>query len=171
MHTNQEVDNVGDVNLVEIWLKKDPKRWIAGILGGAFAAIVATVFAAILSKSFGHEVTFPVKVFALLSLGSSATEFAAGTGTLIVGLVTLTLFGAFWGALYAHFTGTNKLGALLGMGFVWGAFLWIFWFCLFFFSFKAFLWAQVSPAGTFPVAMVYGLSLSSVRVFDQMLRR
>jgi hypothetical protein len=163
-------DNGGDINLVEIWLRKDPKRWVAGVLAGVAASLVALVFAIILGKAFGHEPTYPIKVFALFSMGPKATEFGT-TAAIPLGLITLLGFGGFWGAVYAHFTGTNKMSSLLLMGLVWGAFLWIFWFTLFFFSSTSFLWAWVSPAGTLPIAMIYGICLCSVGTFDQMLRR
>lgn len=162
----QEIDH----DIVAIWLRRDPIRWGAGLLAGFAAAVIALMVAMVLSKMGGRELLFPIKVCALPFLGSQATEFTAPISTLIVGMIAMLGFGGFWGAVFAHFTGTNRVPALLGVGLVWGLFTWVFWFSLFLFSFKAYYWAQVSPAMTFPVAVTYGLSLATVSIFDRALR-
>lgn len=159
-----------DMNLVEMWLRKDPVRWIAGALAGLFACVLMTVFAMILSGVFGNEVWFPMKVAALPVLGGSATEFGFHLRPILIGLAVQGGLCAFLGVIYAHFTGTNSLPALLGMGFVWGAFSWIFIFNLFVQSFTDVRAANLSPAAAFPIMMVFGLSLTSVAFFDRALR-
>ena len=169
MHTETEKD----LDIVAPWLKFDSTRWMAGAAAGMFAGIVALVFGGILSKVGGMEALFPVKVMALPILGSSATELGVSGGALlavIVGLVTFEALCAFLGAVFAHFVFSNASGPLLGMGFTWGAFSWIFINNLFSQSFLDIRAANLSRGAGFGFWMVFGLSLTSVAFFDRMLR-
>jgi uncharacterized membrane protein (GlpM family) len=159
-----------DVNIVEIWLRKDPVRWVAGALAGLFAAAIAMAFAVLLSAACGVEPLFPAKLMGAIALGPSATEVGEHTSAILAGIVLFEVLGAFLGVVYAHFTGTNLLHALLGVGFVWGVFSWIFIWNLFMQSFRPIYWVHVSSGATFPVCLVFGLSLTSVAFFDQALR-
>jgi len=162
-----------DSDIVAIWLKKDPKRWMAGVLAGAFAGLMALTFAAVLASLSGYELWFPIKAMALPILGNTATEMGLSGGgfkSLLVGLLTFEFLACFWGALYAHFTGTNALPPLLGMGLTWGAFSWIFLNNLFSPSFMALRAAHLSNGAAFFVCMVYGVALTSVAYFDRAVR-
>ena len=169
MHTEMEKD----LDLVAPWLKFDSTRWLAGALAGMFAGLVALVFGGVLAKVGGMEMLFPVKVMALPILGSSATEVGlsgGGATAVIVGLVTFELLCAFLGAVFAHFVFSNAAGPLLGMGFTWGAFSWIFINNLFSQSFLDVRAANLSRGAGFGFWMVFGLSLTSVAFFDRALR-
>lgn len=155
---------------VENWLKKDVTRWIAGALGGAFAGLIATGFACVVSSLWGPEATFPIKVMALPLLGSGATEFGAHLPALVVGLVVIEALCAFLGFVYAHFTQTNALPSLAVMGLVWGTFSWIFIWCLFMQSFTPVLAAGIQQGYVIPICWVFGIALTSVSFFDRALR-
>lgn len=159
-----------DPNIVEIWLRKDPIRWIAGILGGLFAGAVALVCGMILVALCGGELWYPVKVMALPLLGSEALAYSSGSA-IVVGLITHGVLCAVLGGIFAHFTGTNSISALLGVGVTWGAFSWIFINNLFSKSWHSVLSADISAGGAFAVCMAYGVALVSVSFFDRMLRR
>ncbi len=159
-----------DIDLVAPWLRKDPTRWAAGGLAGAFGGLVALVLAAIYCQLQGTEALFPVKVMALPILGSEATAVGAGMLSIITGLLVFEALCAFLGAVFAHFTFTNAPGPLLGMGFTWGAFSWIFINNLFSPSFLAVRAAELSRGAGFGFWMAFGLSLTSVAFFDRMLR-
>jgi hypothetical protein len=159
-----------DIDLVALWLRKDPVRWVAGALAGAFAGILMLVFASIVSKIGGQDLLLPVKMWAVPFMGNSATELGMHLPAILVGLIFVEALCAFLGAVYAHFTPTNHLGALLGMGFTWGAFSWIFLSNLFFQSFREIRAIQYPPAVAFFSLMVFGFSLTSVAFFDRVLR-
>ncbi len=158
-----------EYNLVEVWLRKDPIRWISGGLAGLFAGIVAMGLAMFIASSVGMESWFPVKLISTVALGPSATEIGNMKAVLVGGFIFEALC-LFLGIIYAHFTGTNFLGALIPMGLVWGTFSWIFIWNLFMQSFKPIFAAQISSAVAFPVCITFGLALSSVAFFDQKLR-
>ena len=169
MHTEMEKD----IDIVAPWLKLDPIRWTAGAMAGAFGGVVALALAAIYCRMQGAEALFTVKLMALPFLGSSATEVGmAGAGLLavVLGFVAFELLAAFLGAVFAHFTFSNAPGPLLGMGFTWGAFSWIFINNLFSPSFLDIRAAALSRGAGFGFWMAYGLSLMSVAFFDRMLR-
>ncbi len=169
MHT--ETDH--DIDLVAPWLKMDKTRWLAGAFAGVFGGLMALAFGAVLAKMGGHEALFPVKIMALPFLGSTATEVGVTNVTIkaiVVGLVAFEALCAFLGAVFAHFTYTNAPGALLGMGFTWGAFSWIFINNLFSPSFLDVRAADISRGAAFGFWMVFGLSLMSVAFFDRTLR-
>ncbi len=160
-----------DLNIVEIWLRRDPTRWVAGILAGLFSGVVMLAFAMILSKIGGAELWLPIKIAALPFLGSTATEFGFNFTSLAVGFVFVEVLCAFLGLAYAHFTGAgSSLQALLGASFAFGAFSWVFIICLFMQSIYAVQYMEVSKGAAFFVMMVFGLALASVHFFDRMLR-
>lgn len=162
-----------DTDIVAIWLKKDPKRWFAGAMAGAFAGLMALIFASLLAKLAGKELWFAGKILALPFLGGKATEVGMSGASLLafaIGFVAFELLTAFWGAIYAHFTGTNALGPLLGMGLTWGAFSWIFLNNLFSPSFLDIRALQIPNSAAFFVWMVYGVALTSVSYFDKAVR-
>lgn len=160
----------GEFDIVEVWLRKDPKRWIAGALAGLFATVVMLAFAMVLYAALGMEAWFPVKMAALPFLGNAATEFGMNAGAIICGFLAHAALGVILGMIFAHFTGTNSLPALLGMGFVWGVFSWIFVHNLFIQSFTAIKASHLSPGTNFFVTLVFGLALTSVAFFDRALR-
>lgn len=158
-----------DTNIVEIWLRKDPKRWLAGILGGLFAGLVMLAVAMGLCAAKGLDPTLPVKLAALPILGGQAAEFGSMPG-LITGFVVHELMCAFLGFYYAHVTGGNSRGLLFGMGITWGLFGWIFITCLFTPSFRSVL-VQDFPRGIALFAWIaYGIALMSVGFFDKKIR-
>jgi hypothetical protein len=162
-----------DSDIVAIWLKKDPKRWFAGALAGAFAGLMALIFASVLASLAGYEIWFAAKILALPFLGGAATELGlsgAGFKAFLIGFIAFELLTAFWGMIYAHFTGTNSLGALLGMGLTWGAFSWIFLNNLFSPSFLDIRALKIPNSAAFFVWMVYGVALTSVAYFDKAVR-
>jgi hypothetical protein len=158
-----------DANLVENWLKRDPSRWVAGALAGIFAGLISAAFAGVLAIAGGYEFWFPLKAVATPFFGGAATEYS-NSQALLVGFVAYEALCAFLGLVYAHFTATNALGPLLGMGFVWGVFSWIFISCLFAQSFRAFSALNISKGILFPIDLVFGLSLTSVAFFDKLVR-
>jgi hypothetical protein len=159
-----------EYNLVEVWLRRDPVRWLAGAIAGALACSIALLVASLLAQAAGYEFYFPIKLMGTPLLGASATvtgEFAGvWAGCAVSGLICI-----FWGVIYAHFIGTNSLAALLPMGLVWGVFSWIFTWNLFLQSFRTIFDARLSSGGAFLVCMAYGLSLSTLAFFDRLLRR
>jgi hypothetical protein len=159
-----------DMNLVERWLRFDAKRWIAGILAGVFAGAVALAIAGLIASATGFEFWFPAKVMATIVQGSHATEYGSGFGAILSGIILFEAICVFFGIIYAHFTATNSLPALLGIGLVWGAFSWIFIWNLFLQSFYTIFVMSLSAAAAFPVCIAYGLSLTSVAFFDRAIR-
>jgi hypothetical protein len=159
-----------EFNLVEIWLRRDPVRWIAGVFGGLFAGAIALGLAMIIAQMAGHEVVYPAKLMGATILGPSATEIGPDMKSVFTGLAVFELICAFWGFVYAHFTGTNSIKALFLMGLVWGAFSWIFTWNLFLQSSRPILWAGIPSTLTFPICMAYGISLVSVAFFDSIFR-
>jgi hypothetical protein len=157
-------------NLVEIWLRRDPIRWVAGILAGLLAGAVAMLVAMLLtSATHSFEPTFPMKLMGTIVMGASATEIGQTEG-MWAGFIVIQMLCAFWGFVYAHFTGTNRLPALLPMGLVWGIFSWIFIWNLFLQSVRPIVAAHVPTAAALLICVTYGLSLSSVSIFDRLLR-
>ena len=118
-------DDEGDINIVAHWVKLDVIRWMAGVAAGVFAGIVMLVFAMVLSASSGGDLWLPTKMLALPILGAHALEFGLQISVFVGTAATLILCG-FLGAVYAHFTRTNRFLPLLGVGATWGIFSWIF---------------------------------------------
>lgn len=156
--------------LVEMWLKKDPIRWVAGILAGGFAGAVMLGFAMVLSTVSGLELWYPVKLGASVLMGSSAMALGVSVKTLVIGFVFMEALCGFLGFVYAHFTGTNHFTALLGMGVTWALFSWIFINNLFSHSFRVIYVADIPPGAALFVWLVFGLALTSVAFFDRVLR-
>lgn len=160
-----------DTDIVAGWLIADKTRWIAGVMAGLFAGLVALGFAGVLAIAGGLEFWFPIKIMGSWILGASATELGFKLGAIIAGLVIVEALSAFWGAVYAHFVKTDSLGSLLAMGVVWGTFGWIFHWNLYFHSIKPILAANISPGAVFPVFMVWGMALTVVSFFDRAMRK
>lgn len=159
-----------DVNLVELWVRKDTTRWMAGAAAGLFAGLVYWAVGGIFAVSGGGEFWLPIKVAALPILGSAATATGVNMKSIGVGLVAHGSLCAFLGFIFAHFTRTNSLKPLLGMGFTWGAFSWIFINNLFTPSFRD-VYAMSLPGGqAFITCLAFGFALASVSFFDRMLR-
>lgn len=161
-----------DLNVVEIWTRIDPVRWIAGVIAGLVAGGLSLFVAMVFSVLSGRDIWFPAKLLATTVLGAGATALDAGAGTIIVGVLVYEGICTFWGVVYAHFTGTNSLSSLLPMGLAWSAWHWVFTWCLFLQSFQT-VFVAVSTYTYLPVlfiCLVYGLSLSSVAFFDQIIR-
>jgi hypothetical protein len=158
-----------DGNIVALWLRIDPVRWISGVLAGAFAGGVALVVAMLISQSAGKEFWFPAKLASTPFLGSVGTDNSVMTGA-IVGLIAWEVLGMFWGFVYSHFVGSNSMKALVPMGVVWGLFLWVFNWNLFFQSVLAIRWAGVSAGVALLLCLIYGLLLPSVAFFDRAFR-
>ena len=158
-----------EYNLVETWLRRDPIRWIAGILGGIFAGLLAMAVAVAVSSSLGWDPTFPIKLMGTPVLGAIATDLQSSQG-IVAGALFIEAIAIFWGVVFAHFTGTNSVSALLGMGLAWGAFSWIFTWNLFLQSFKPIFAAGIPAGAALPVCFAYGLGLVSVSFFDRILR-
>ena len=158
-------------NLVQMWLRKDPVRWIAGLLAGAFAGGFAIGIAMMLASCYGLEIWFPLKLIATAALGPEATEIGPemDSAAFLGGMIWEGVC-AFLGFVYAHFTYTNVIPELLGMGLTWGTFSWIFIWNLFLQSFHSIHTAQISSAAVFPVCIGFGLALSSVALFDRIFR-
>ncbi|MGE0617086.1 MAG: hypothetical protein AB7P04_15760 [Bacteriovoracia bacterium] len=157
-------------NLVEMWLKKDPVRWVAGALAGLFAGAVALGVSVIAAKSCGTDPMYALKFMALPFAGASAISTEPGVGAVALGVVLFEALAAFWGVVYAHFTKTNAFWPLAGMGFTWGAFSWIFWANLYTPAWRPVFEAAPKPGSTFFFCMTYGFALVSVSVFDRMFR-
>jgi hypothetical protein len=159
-----------DLDMVVHWLRVDPKRWIAGIVGGFFAGVVALVVAAIVAEVNGLHFLFPVKLFGGILLGAGATDTTSAIGAVIAGLLIFEAICGFFGFIFSHFVFSNASGALLSMGLVWGIFSWIFLWNLFLQSFHVIRFAGVTPGAALPVCLAYGLSMASIGFFDRMLR-
>ena len=160
-----------EYNLVEMWLRRDPVRWIAGLLAGVFSGAITLVFATMLASQGGLENWFPIKLFAATALGPDALYVGANQTAIITGIILFEALAGFLGMVFAHFVGTNLMKALLPMGLVWGIFSWIFIWNLFMQSFKPIYAAHVSSAAVFPVCILLGLGMASVAIFDKALRR
>ncbi len=160
-----------EYNLVEIWLRRDPARWIAGALGGLFAGAVAMGVAMLLAQMGGLELEFPIKLMGTLILGSPATEIGENRESILAGASVIGAICIFWGVIFAHFTGTNSFKVLLPMGLVWGIFSWIFLWNLFLQSFKPIYAARIPSGPVLPICLTYGLALASIAFFDPVFRR
>ncbi|MBL7716918.1 MAG: hypothetical protein JNL01_15750 [Bdellovibrionales bacterium] len=161
----------GDINLIEMWLKIDPTRWIAGAMGGLTAGWIAMAVAMIFSAAAGLELYFPIKAVAAALLGSSATESGMHIGAILTGAIGHSILAAVLGVAYAHFSVKNHLSVLLGTGFVWGTFSWVFIFCLFSQSFQGWNALALHRGAGLALNLVFGFSLATVAVFDKMLRK
>lgn len=169
MHAHDTAGD-SDFDLIALWLRKDPKRWVAGAMAGVFAGLVAMVFAGILCVASGSEFWFAFKVPALPILGAEATTLGFHLPAIAVGLVAYSALCAVLGAVYSHFAATNAIKPLLAVGLVWGLFSWIFICNLFIQSWRVVFDAKLSSAGMLFMCLVFGLSLSTVAFFDRVIR-
>lgn len=170
--SNQAIqkEEPGEIDLVAIWLKFDAKRWIAGAFAGMFAAAVMIGFSMALCSFSGGELWFPVKIASIPFLGHLALDEVSHNQSLTIGIIMYEALGAFLGAVYAHFTGTNRMGPLLGMGLTWGCFGWVFINNLFSHSWRNIIAARVHEGAAFGAWIVFGIALTSVAFFDRALR-
>lgn len=159
-----------DINLVELWLRRDKTRWLAGALAGSFAGIVALAFGIVLALALRTDALLAVKAAALPVLGAPATEVGLQFGPLIVGFLVFEILAVVLGVFYAHMTVKNDLPILLGAGFVFGTFSWIFIQNLFIQSFRPVFAANLSSGAAFFFWLVFGLALASVSFFDRAVR-
>jgi hypothetical protein len=111
------------------------------------------------------------KAPALLWMGGGAMNYGFHPAAVVGGLATHLAICGFFGMVYAHFTGTNNLKPLLGVGLAWGAFSWIFIGNLFTPSVRPVFVAAIPQGATFFVWMAYGVSLVTTSFYDRMLRR
>lgn len=158
-----------EVNLVDLWLRKDPVRWMAGVLAGIFAGLVGLAVAMVFAQASGMDPWFPVKLMGTPILGPAATEYGMNLTSILAGLFFFELVAAFWGFVFAHFVPSNALKTTLPMGLAWAAFSWVFLWNLFFNSIRTIRYANVPPSAAMPVCVAYGLALSSVILFDAIL--
>lgn len=158
-----------DINLVEVWLQRNPKNWIAGILGGLVAATLATIVAGLLATTSGMEFLFPIKLMATPIVGPEATEYASGLPTLIAGALFIGFLGGFWGLVFGHFVFATRLFSLIGMGLTWAAFTWVFIWNLFLPAFRSIHNAHISPGAAFVICLAFGLGMISVAIFKELL--
>jgi len=158
----------GEMDLVATWLVFDLPRTIAGAIAGIFASLVAWVFAGFLATAGGYEFWMPFKVPAAPILGRDALTLGMSPAV-IVGTVVLSIIGAVLGMIYAHFVRSNRMDALLGAGFMWGTFSWIFINNLFIRSFLNVREMELPNGPAFFVLLVFGFSLASLKVFDRII--
>jgi hypothetical protein len=167
---NTQVEVGNDVNLVALWTSVDVTRWIAGIIAGAIAAAISMFVGGLLSTSQGYEFIFPIKLLGTAVLGGSATGYGNTQG-LIVGLAVLGAITMFWGFVFGHFVRTNKFWGLLGMGFTWGAFTWVFVWNLFLHSSPAIGASNVPSGPAFACCLAYGFGMMTIALVDKVIRR
>ncbi len=156
-------------NLVENWLRVDPRRWIAGVFAGVLAIWIAFGVGGLIASANQTPATFPIKLIGTIALGPIATDYSMNEG-LVAGATIITILAAFLGFIYSHFVYSNSWGALLPMGLVWGIFSWIFIWNLFFQSFRPIFAASVSSGAAIAVCLSFGICLASVRFFYNLLR-
>jgi hypothetical protein len=159
-----------DLDLIAMWIRFDPKRWIAGALAGLTAGLITAAVAMALATAAGLEAWFPVKLAAIPFLGGEATALGTTPG-LVIGLIAHEALSMLLGIVFAHFTVKNYMPALLGAGVSWGLFSWIFLSNLFFQSFPEVNAAGISRGAALLCNLVFGISLASVAGFDRMFRR
>lgn len=163
------LEDGNDYNVVADWVSFDGARLAAGIVSGAIAGAFAMVVAGICATSHGLQFSYPLKVFGTIFLGYGATDYnsSAGifAGAVIVGFITM-----FWGAIYGHFVRTNKFAGLMGMGFTWGCFSWVFLWNLTLHSFKTIGWTRVGPGVALLTCMAYGFGMAVIAIVDPICR-
>jgi hypothetical protein len=158
----------GDIDLVATWLVFDLPRTIAGAIAGIFAGLVAWTFAGFLAKSGGYEFWFPFKIPAAVVMGRDALTYGM-TSAIVVGTVIHSTICAVLGMVYSHFVKSNRPIALLGAGFMWGTFSWIFINNLFVRSFLNVREMELPNGPAFFILLVFGFSLASLKVFDRII--
>jgi hypothetical protein len=158
-----------DINLVAMWTSVDKVRWAAGIVSGAIAGAIAMIVGGILSTAHGMEFVFPVKLLGTALLGNTATAYG-NTAGFVAGLVVVGFISMLWGFVYGHFVRSNSAAALLGMGFTWSTFSWIFIWNLFLHSVKAISASEVPSSAAFLVCLGYGFGMSVIAIVDPIFR-
>lgn len=156
------------MDLVATWLVFDLPRTIAGALSGVFAGLVAWTFAGFLAKAGGLEFWFPFKVPAAVVLGRDALTLGM-TPAIIVGTIIHSIICAVLGMVYSHFVKSNRMDALLGAGFMWGTFSWIFINNLFVRSFLNVREMELPNGPAFFILLAFGFSLASLKIFDRII--
>ena len=159
-----------EFNLVAIWLRTDPARWIAGAFAGIFSAGVMWVATLLYEASSGGDVWFLLKAFAVPALGGGAMASGFHLHAILVGCVVLGLLAIILGVVYSHMTGTNRFIPLFGMGLTWGVFSWIFLNNLFSSSWREVYVLQIPKSHALFAWLIFGVSLVSVSFFDQLFR-
>jgi len=169
--TNDEVDHNVDHNIVEIWLRRDQKRWIAGAITGLLAALIM-FFAVVVASLFtqGIDKFYLIRVFALPIVGRDAMNLSLGAGALLPGFALFGFLSVILGVVYAHMTGTNNMKALCGVGLTWGLFSWIFISNLFSPSFRLIHVENISPIKALGAWLIFGFSLTLIRWIDPLVR-
>lgn len=172
MSTHSQADVTGEESdIVEMWMHIDKTRWVAGAMAGVFAGIAMMAVAMLFSVMGGLEFWFPVKLVAVPFLGADAMEIGMHMGAIVTGLVFHFLLAVVLGVIYAHFTITNKFWPLMGAGFTWGTFSWIFMNNLFIQAFRDVSAVQIPKGPALFVDLAFGFALVSVSMFDRMLRK
>ena len=162
-------DIANDVNMVAWWTSVDKTRWVAGVISGWIAGAIAMAVGGILSVSHGLQFIFPVKLLGTALIGAQATAYDSSSG-LVAGLIITGFITGLWGFVYGHFVRSHSLYTKLGMGFTWGAFLWVFNWNLMLHSFKAISAAEMPSSAAFVICMAYGFGMSVISVVDPVLR-
>jgi hypothetical protein len=168
-HSATPIHEEGDINIVALWLRFDLPRLMAGAMAGAFAGVIMAIAAGVFARLGGHEFLYPVKVAALPILGNGATNYGMHIPAITLGFVVHEAICVVLGMVYAHFTQTNKLLPLIGAGFMWGTFSWVFIQNLFVRSFLEVRTEELPSGVAFFVLLIFGFSLVSVRIFDRMI--
>lgn len=158
----------GEMDLIALWLIFDLPRTIAGALAGVTAGLIALVFAGVLAKAGGYEFWYSFKIPAAPILGNDALTYGM-TPAIVVGTIVHSVICAVLGMVYSHFVKWNKLSALLACGFMWGTFSWVFINNLFVNSFQNIRELAIPKGPAFFVLLVFGFSLSSLKIFDRMI--
>ena len=158
----------GEMDLVGTWLIFDLPRTIAGAISGVFAGLIAWTFAGFLAKAGGYEFWMPFKVPATVVLGRDALTYGM-TPAVFVGTIIHSVICAVLGMVYSHFVKSNRIDALLGAGFMWGTFSWIFINNLFVRSFLNVREIELPNGPAFFVLLVFGFSLASLKIFDRII--
>ena len=156
----------GEFKVVEMWSAIRPERLKAGAMAGIVAAIATLVFGMIYCAVVGQDLLAPFKIAAIPFLGNGAMAYGTGSG-FVMGTVVFLIYSMISGMVYSHFTGVNSRKGLLGVGVTWGAFSWVFISCLFLPANRAYYAAEIPKGTMFFAWMVFGLSLSSVAMFDK----
>jgi hypothetical protein len=168
MNTHAEVEN--DYNIVALWTSVDVTRWIAGVIAGVIAGCIAATVAGMIATSQGYEFLFPVKLLGTALLGREATAYGNVAG-LLAGIIVWGVFTVGWGFVFGHFVRTNHFFSLLGMGFTWGVFSWVFTWNLYLHSVKAISASNIPPGPAFAVCLAYGFGMMTIGLVDKAIRR
>ncbi|MBC7385698.1 MAG: hypothetical protein H7301_06000 [Cryobacterium sp.] len=158
----------GEMDLIATWLIFDLPRTIAGAMAGITAGLIAWVFAGILAVLSGTEFWYPFKIPAAPILGNDAMTFGI-TPAILIGTVLMLAISGVLGMVYSHFVKSNRMDALLGAGFMWGTFSWIFINNLFVNSFQNIRELDLPKGAAFFVLLLFGFSLSSLKIYDRII--